>query len=101
MRGHHGCRPISTEDYYRYGIKPIEEKFAKREAILRLCDEWTTEEKVVNEFTRSWGALECPHKSVWLAFSENELLNESGHYLVYGSELLCGMRAPNYFASKT
>ena len=29
IRGYHGCRPISIDNYYQNGIKPIEKEFAK------------------------------------------------------------------------
>ncbi len=93
IRGYHGCRPISIDNYYQNGIKPIEKEFAKREAIFRLCDQWITEEKVIDRFNKSWDALKHPHKSVWLTYSENEFFDVSGHYLIYGSEFLCGMAA--------
>lgn len=93
LRGYHGCRPISIDSYYKNGIKPIKKEFAKREAILRLCDQWTTEEKVIELFNKSWQDLKYPHKSVWLTFSQNEFFNGAGHYLIYGSEFLCGMAA--------
>lgn len=91
LRGYHGCRPISIDDYYQKGIKPIEKEFARHEAILRLCDRWITAEKVIDRFNESWNDLTHPHKSVWLTYSEKEFLNGSGHYLIYGSEFLCGI----------
>lgn len=91
IRGYHGCRPMSIDSYYKDGIKPINKKFAKQEALLRLCDQYITEERVIEVFNKSWTALQYPHKSVWFTYSENEFFNSCGHYLIYGSEFLCGM----------
>lgn len=32
-------------------------------------------------------------KSVWLTLTKDELINCCGHYLIYGSEFICGMTA--------
>ncbi len=91
IRGFHGCRPLSVNDYYNYGIKPIEKLFAKEGAITRLYDEQITPEIVGNLFEKSWVELNSPHISVWLTFLEYELLQNCGHYLIYGSEFICGI----------
>ncbi|OMF72870.1 hypothetical protein BK143_11575 [Paenibacillus peoriae] len=93
LRGYHGCRPISVESYYQNGIVPIEKELAKEEALIRLKDKWITEDKILNIFDELWNELEHPHKSVWLTYSQKELIDNCGHYLIYGSEFICGMGA--------
>lgn len=93
IRGYHGCRPRTVKSYYQNGIVPIEEDMAKQEAMLRLKNKWNTEEKVRTVFEERWSKLISPDDSVWLTFSKEELINRCGHYLIYGSEFLCGMAA--------
>ncbi|WP_313559374.1 hypothetical protein [Ruminiclostridium cellobioparum] len=78
---------------WRVIIKPISKSFAKKEAIARLCGEWITEERVDILFEKVWRNLQYPHKSVWLTYSKTELIEECGHYIIYGSEFICGMAA--------
>ncbi|MFC3801018.1 hypothetical protein [Cohnella sp. GCM10012308] len=93
LRGYHGCRPTSVESYYQNGIIPIEKEFAKQDAIIRLCNEQVSVSKVLSTFETAWSTLPPSDKSVWLTFSQEELINFCGHYLIYGSEFLCGIAA--------
>lgn len=93
LRGYHGCRPASVESYYQNGIIPIEKEFAKQEVILRLCNEQVSVNKVLSTFETSWSTLTPLDKSVWLTFSQKELINFCGHYLIYGSEFIYGIAA--------
>lgn len=93
IRGYHGCRPLSIDEYYTHGIKPIEKSFAREEAITRLCSRWITKEKVMTVFEEEWEKLRYPDVSVFLTYSKTELLEECGHYIIYGSEFICGMAA--------
>lgn len=91
IRGYHGCRPVCVNDYYKFGIKPIERDSALKEAVFRLCGEFVTEKEVIDEFEKMWSKLHVARDSVWLAFSESEILNYCGHYVIYGSEFICGI----------
>lgn len=93
IRGYHGCRPISVKEYYKHGIKPIEKSSARQEALDRLCNEWIPKEAVITSFEKAWKELQYPHKSVWLTYSKAELLESCGHYIIYGSEFICGIAA--------
>ncbi|MBE5965513.1 MAG: hypothetical protein E7255_00815 [Lachnospiraceae bacterium] len=70
IRGYHGCRPISIENYYKHGIKPISKSFAKKEAIARLCDEWIIEERVGTFFVSE----QCKHSIKFAIFQGTDKL---------------------------
>lgn len=93
IRGYHGCRPVCIDDYRKLGIKPIERHFALQEAVSRLCDKRITREMVENLFEKEWEEFYSVHRGVWFIFSKFHLLNDCGHYLIYGSEFICGMAA--------
>lgn len=98
LRAFHGCRPLSVAEYYKKGIQPIEKSFAKKEAIIRLGYDDSTNphemERFNNVFEEEWASMHIGRNSVWLAFSIRELLEKvrgAGHYVTYGSEFICGL----------
>ena len=93
IRGYHGCSPTNLEDYYQSGIVPINKKFAQEQAIKLLSSDNISIDKVKKVFNSSWSELGDNHKYVWMALSKEELLNNCGHYLIYGSEFICCMAA--------
>lgn len=99
IRGYHGCRPVCIDDYRKLGIKPIERNFALQEAVSRLCDKRITREMVENLFEKEWEKFHPVHRAVWFTFSKFHLLDDCGHYLIYGSEFICGMAAQLYCQS--
>ncbi len=93
IRAYHGCCPISLNDYYQKGIMPINKKFALEQAIKLLSSNRISVDKVKKVFDSSWNNLRNNHRYVWMILSREELLYECGHYLIYGSEFICGMAA--------
>lgn len=96
IRGYHGCRPVCIDDYQKLGIKPIERNLALKEAVSRLCDKRITKGMVKELFEKEWEKFHSVHKAVWFTFSKFHLLDDCGHYLIYGSEFICGMAARLY-----
>lgn len=93
IRGYHGCSPTNLDDYYKNGIVPINKKFALEQAIKLLRSDNICVDKLKEVFNSSWSELGDNHKYVWMALSKEELLNNCGHYLIYGSEFICGIAA--------
>jgi hypothetical protein len=93
IRGYHGCCPIDLKNYCKNGIVPINKKFAQEQAIKLLCSDNISVDKVKRIFNLRWNELGDNHKYVWMALSKKELLNECGHYLIYGSEFICSIAA--------
>ena len=84
IRAYHACRPLDVHEYLTHGIVPYTKDKAKREAILRL-GKAISEKKIAEKFDEIW--YESKEK-VWLACNKRTLIEESGHYLIYGSEFL-------------
>ena len=87
IRGYHACRPKEIEAYYREGIRALT-IHEKRQNAMRIFSK-SLEEVIAQE--NSGPLLES--LDVWFCLSQNELKNESGHYLCYGSEYLAGLAA--------
>ena len=80
-------------DYYKNGIAPITKNEALKRALYLLSNDRIDEEKIVAVFNTHWTRLMDSHKCVWFTLTKNELVNFCGHYLIYGSEFICGMAA--------
>lgn len=92
IRAYHACRPVSLDKYLYEGIRPLTHAELFQEAALRLKGKYNSKEELENAF-RSACTLDGqqPNRDpsvVYLGVSKEELLGESGHYLIYGSELL-------------
>ncbi len=93
IRGYHGCRVLNLDDYYDNGIIPINKEEALIRALYLMRDDRISEEKIVKVFNSHWTRLIDLHKCVWFTLTKDELVNFCGHYLIYGSEFICGMAA--------
>lgn len=88
IRAYHGCRPIDVETYQVNGIQPISYEKAKQELLYRLKGSRIPEARQLIVFEKHWANLSDVHKGVWFTLTREELLEESGHYLIAGSEFL-------------
>jgi len=93
IRGYHGCRVLDLDDYYKHGIVPINKNETLKRALYLLQNEELSEDKIIEVFNSHWIELGDTHKYVWLTLIKNELIDFCGHYLIYGSEFICGMAA--------
>lgn len=93
IRAYHGCRTSNIESYIKEGIHSFSRKQAYKMVMDILSQCGIREDEIRKSFERHWG--ECLHhyNAICLSISKNELLNLSGHYLIYGSEFICGMAA--------
>lgn len=93
IRAYHGCSTKNVENYYKYGILPINKNFAKKQALELLIDDGTSSETVLRVFNEHWKEFDIVHRSVWFSLLRQELIKYSGHYLIYGSEFITNMAA--------
>lgn len=96
IRAYHGCSTNDVESYYKYGVVPIDEDFAKNQALQLLVDDWTPVDTVLSVFDKHWKEFDQVHRSVWFCVSRKELIESCGHYLIYGSEFISGIAAKLY-----
>lgn len=88
IRAYHGCRPMDIEPYQTKGICPITYESAKQELLIRFRNVDIPKKRLLAVFERHWEDLRDIHKGVWFTLTKTELLEESGHYLIAGSEFL-------------
>lgn len=93
IRGYHGCRPLSLDTYYKNGIVPINKNDALKLALYLLNNDRISEDKIAGVFNSHWSSLMDSQKYVWLTLKRDELIDHCGHYLIYGSEFICGIAA--------
>lgn len=91
IRVYHACRPIDIKEYLENGIHT----FSKAEAYIKVKERLRrigiNEKKIEKVFNEHWENDIHHFNKICVNISKAELLNESGHYLVYGSEFICGM----------
>jgi hypothetical protein len=93
IRGYHGCRALDLDEYYEHGIVPINKNETLKRALYLLHNDEISEDKIIKVFNSHWEELGDTHKYVWLTLTKKELIDFCGHYLIYGSEFICGMAA--------
>lgn len=94
IRAYHACRTESIESYKKEGIRApgYDEMFTKAKRTLAFLGK--EESEIKKAFEKIWGKFEkTGPRHVYLGVWKNELLNYSGHYLVYGSELIASVAA--------
>lgn len=93
IRAFHACRTSNIKSYMEEGIH----KFNRPQAykivhdILIQCD--IKEEVILNCFEEHFNNKIHHFNKICVNISKKELLNFSGHYLIYGSEFICGIAA--------
>ena len=84
IRGYHACRPVDVAKYYREGVVPFDE-----DTMLQ-----TAKEVFSVSLDEVSNVRRLPYRStVYFCLFKEELLQDSGHYLCYGSEYLAGVAA--------
>lgn len=85
IRAFHGCRTNDLNSYYSHGIKPLTKEWSYEhlQTILK-TKPYITEDKILTTLNKIWTE---PNR-VWFTITKEELLYRSGHYLLYGSELI-------------
>jgi hypothetical protein len=89
----HGGRPLDVESYYKYGLR-IADKQQLTAAAKRIF--LSPEFPEINEdaFQEAVSMLSGIHDRVlFVVLDDRELRNDCGHYLIYGSEHICGIAA--------
>lgn len=82
------CRPIEGDDYLTMGLlPPTYEMLFKRTNIL--LGEYIPKGKLEEAFNEAWSNYSV--KGIYFGLDKNFLTTQCGHYLIYGSELLCGI----------
>ena len=92
IRVYHGCRPVDVKSYYRDGIAPCEEMRKiqiDRFRSIFLNGEYPelTEEML----QKSVKMTHNPDIGSYFVLDDNFMIEGHGHYLIYGSEYLCGL----------
>ena len=88
IRAYHACRTDNILSYQEGGIRPFSPDSAKNDAIQKL-KKYASEERIIQKFNELWPDSDANlHPVTWLALDKSELLGESCHYLIYGSEFL-------------
>lgn len=93
IRAYHACRPININDYIENGIHTFSKEDAWKIVRERLMLCGIKEEKIKETFELCWDEKLHHFDKICVGISKQELLTHSGHYLVYGSEFICGMAA--------
>lgn len=93
IRAYHGCSTNNVESYYKHGILPIDKDIAMKQALDLLVGDRTSNEVVAKVFNEHWKEFKDQHRSVWFSVLRKELVEFSGHYLIYGSEFISGIAA--------
>lgn len=87
IRGYHGCRPLDIKTYYEKGFLFPQKARLLEHTLIVLANSWATKEQIKMLFDEAWKGYYA--KGIYFNICKNELLGDSGHYLIYGSELTC------------
>ncbi|GFI04224.1 hypothetical protein IMSAGC005_03076 [Lachnospiraceae bacterium] len=90
LRAYHGCRPLRISDYTENGLQILNKKRLFR-LTHELLGKYVEEKELNNIIETRWDRY--PAKGIYFALDKNELLNQCGHYMIYGSEFVCGIAA--------
>ncbi|WP_024348125.1 hypothetical protein [Lacrimispora indolis] len=91
IKVYHTCRTLNIDSYIREGVHCFTKKEAYKEILEILLQCNISEKDILKCFNDHWNSGSDHFNCVYVNISKEELLNESGHYLVYGSEFVCGM----------
>ena len=89
MRGYHGCRPASVEPYYANGFLPPTENDMLMRTLEILSGNGISDKQLIAAFHEHWDGYS--EDGVNFTLSKREQLVNCGHYMIYGSELICGI----------
>lgn len=88
LRAYHACRPLCIDKYLVNGVQVIQKKQALQESQIRIKSDYVDADKIKKIFRKHWQDFDDIYKRVWLQVNKEELLSDSGHYLIYGSEFI-------------
>lgn len=91
IRAYHACRTSNVEVYLEEGIHTFSRKQAYKIAHDTLVQCGIQEKEISRCFNKHWNNEIHHFDTICVSISKEDLLNISGHYLVYGSEFICGM----------
>ena len=91
VKAYHACRPSNISDYYKNGIYPrsYEELLNDFMAFIEETIKITVPLEKVEMVRKKIGTFH--DKRVFLALDKNTLIEEAGHYAIYGSEFIHAM----------
>jgi len=93
IRGYHCCRPLDISSYYQDGLLlPSKEVLLERTLYL-LKSEKHSKEILIKYYDEAWETYN-PKSTIgimYLGISKEFLIEHCGHYLIYGSELICSI----------
>ena len=93
IRVYHACRPTNIDEYLQNGIHDFTKQEAYDIAMSRLRQCGIDEQTITEVFNDHWDKYPHHFNKTCVSISKDELLDKSGHYLVYGSEFINGMAA--------
>lgn len=93
IRAYHACRTSDIESYIKKGIHSFSRKQAYKIVHDTLIQCGIEEKEILKCFNVKWNSDIHHFNTICVSISKEELLNLSGHYLIYGSEFICGMAA--------
>lgn len=93
IRAYHGCRTSDIESYMKEGIHSFNRKQAYKIVHDTLLQCGIEEKEILKCFNEKWNDNIDHFNNVCVNISKEDMLHLSGHYLVYGSEFICGMAA--------
>lgn len=93
IRAYHGCRTSNVESYIKEGIHSFSREQAYKIVSNILLQCGIQEKEILKCFNKKWNNNIDHFNNVCVNISKEDMLHLSGHYLVYGSEFICGMAA--------
>lgn len=92
IRAYHGCRPLCISIYKKHGLLlPSKERLSAM--LYELIGEHVERNKLNELINQRWD--EYAEKGIYFALDKNTLLDQCGHYMIYGSEFVSSIA--NYF----
>jgi len=85
LLAYHACRAEDEHIFRSQGLKPYTKDEALSDAVHKLECDRVCKKNIETKFEELWGKQS---KSVYLMLETTELLGESCHYLIYGSEFI-------------
>lgn len=100
IRVYHACRTTNIDSYISEGIHTFSRKQAYKivYGILSQCN--IEENDILRCFNKRWREDIHHYNLVCVNISKEVLLNEAGHYLIYGSEFICSIAADLFCQNK-
>lgn len=92
LRAYHACCPMDLDSYRRHGLIPLDVETAHAFARELFCNEAKAPKTAVDEAIVAMDSS-LRSKRVWLGLDDRTLIEDCGHYLLYGSEYLLAIAA--------